>query len=228
MYKKENNFLWLLKWYQNQCYINEKNAAIIKIETLDNPGWYLTINLENNLLKDKIFKKIEINRTENDWLFCYIKNNKFEIPSGLFNIIEGLAIFKKWVLSFEEENLINSINLEKISSISENKIEQINDNTNDFLWLLKWYNNQCNGYWEHSYRIDINTVYKSGWHININLGETVEELQNEQFDEVVIKRTDQDWLFCRVRNQEFEARCGALNLPEVINIFRKWVTSFEE
>ncbi len=64
MYKDEYEFLWLLNWYEYQCHINKEDLDIITLHTLDNPGWRLTINLENNSLKDKIFNEVKIDRTD--------------------------------------------------------------------------------------------------------------------------------------------------------------------
>src|ERR1700722_3691288 len=88
MFMSENDFLWLLKWYQNHCNGDWEHGSGIHIGTLDNPGWSITINLENTALEDKKFQEIEIERSENNWLFCFIKNNKFEGRCGTINLPE--------------------------------------------------------------------------------------------------------------------------------------------
>lgn len=66
----------------------------IKIGTIDNPGWSLTIDLENTELQEKEFHEIEIDRSSDDWLFCFTKNNKFEGRCGSINLSEVLQIFR--------------------------------------------------------------------------------------------------------------------------------------
>jgi hypothetical protein len=91
---------------------------------------------------------------------------------------------------------------------------------NNFLWLLKWYQSHCNGDWEHGRGIHIDTIDNPGWSLSINLEDT--ELENIKFNEVKIERFDDDWFFCFIKNNIFEGRCGPLNLPEILQIFRHW------
>lgn len=93
----------------------------------------------------------------------------------------------------------------------------------NFYWLQKWYNSQCNGDWEHGNNIRISTLDNPGWSISINLEET--KLQDMPFQEIKIDRTENDWLICFLRQGKFEGRCGPINLSEVIEIFHKWAES---
>lgn len=43
---------------------------------------------------------------------------------------------------------------------------------NDITWLEAWYQQNCDGYWEHSYGIEIETLDNPGWHVKIDLRET--------------------------------------------------------
>ena len=94
-------------------------------------------------------------------------------------------------------------------------------NENDFIWLLKWYDNHCDGDWEHGKNISLTTIDNPGWSLTINLSET--ELATKSFPEIEQENSENNWLICFVKNQSFEGRCGPLNLPTVLNIFRKWV-----
>lgn len=90
----------------------------------------------------------------------------------------------------------------------------------DFLWLQKWYQIRCNGDWEHGSGIRLSTIDNPGWSLTINLEDT--ELRNRNFQQVDINRSEKDWIFCEVKNIQFEARGGVGNLPEMLRIFRKW------
>ena len=92
-----------------------------------------------------------------------------------------------------------------------------------FVWLQNWYKSQCNEDWEHSYGIDIKSLDNPGWLIVIDLLET--ELENYQFDEVLIKRSNDDWVHCFLEDGKFQGAGGSLNLLEIVNIFRDWVES---
>jgi hypothetical protein len=90
----------------------------------------------------------------------------------------------------------------------------------DFLWLQNWYASHCNGDWEHSQGVAIETIDNPGWRIAINLLDT--ELEGKQFTNVEKELSEDDWYDCFLTKDQFEAACGPLNLPEVLRIFRAW------
>jgi hypothetical protein len=49
----------------------------IKIDTVDNPGWFIRIDLLETSLENEIFNRIQIERTETDWLICRVDNHTF-------------------------------------------------------------------------------------------------------------------------------------------------------
>lgn len=57
--------------------------------------------------------------------------------------------------------------------------------------LQEWYLAQCNGDWEHRYKIRIETIDNPGWTISIELAETAladvsfEEFQENYEDELI-------------------------------------------
>ena len=54
----ENDFFWLQNWYYSQCNGDWEHGKSIYFSTLDNPGWSISINLENTELQDKEFQKV--------------------------------------------------------------------------------------------------------------------------------------------------------------------------
>lgn len=92
-------------------------------------------------------------------------------------------------------------------------------------WLQRWYGAHCNGDWEHQYRISVETVDNRGWHLTVDLAGT--KLQWRKLTELRAKRTDEDRVHCGIVGQPdapvFDAHDGALNLAEIIEIFRGWV-----
>lgn len=88
---------WLEEWYQSQCNGDWEHCYVIKIETVDNPGWLVTIDVAETLLEDKIFDEYDKCISNSDWMFCLIRDKKFigsGDPDKLFPILE---IFKAWV-----------------------------------------------------------------------------------------------------------------------------------
>jgi hypothetical protein len=97
------------------------------------------------------------------------------------------------------------------------------------LWLMRWYLAECNGNWEHSYGVEIGTLDNPGWTLKIDLRET--RLNGKPFAKVERGQIAQDleewrrlgsWCVADVRGDSFEAVCGPLDLPVVIQIFRDW------
>ena len=92
-----NNLEWLENFYKQQCNGDWEHTYGLKIETLDNPGWFLKIDLAETYLEDREFSSVQIERTESDWFHCHIKDKSFVIACGSKNLTEGIEIFRKWV-----------------------------------------------------------------------------------------------------------------------------------
>lgn len=90
-------------------------------------------------------------------------------------------------------------------------------------WLQSWYLLQCNGDWEHSYGVKIDTLDNPGWSLEIDLTDT--SLQNRPFEKTKIERTEDDWVMCEVEKNQFYGAGGPKNLGEIIQVFRNWIES---
>ena len=87
---------WLYSWYYNHCNGDWEHANGIKIGTLDNPGWFIKISIEDTELETKHFDFLKLDRTENDWYRCLLEDKTFKGFCGPFNLPELLSIFRKW------------------------------------------------------------------------------------------------------------------------------------
>ncbi|WP_251007502.1 immunity 53 family protein [Sphingobium sp. BHU LFT2] len=103
----------------------------------------------------------------------------------------------------------------------------IEDNLN---WLSQWYLAQCDGDWEHSYGVKIDTLDNPGWTIKINLTDT--PMQDIAFERVQHGKIGDDfeewqrsgsWWVARVEGHSFDVSCGPLDLSSAIGVFRRWV-----
>ena len=92
--------------------------------------------------------------------------------------------------------------------------------------LQKWYLQQCDEDWEHSYGIRIDTLDNPGWHLEIDLVGT--ELEGRSFEPVhygmyeEAETSGNEWIFCKVEGNKFNAAGGPLKLNEIINVFLRW------
>lgn len=96
---------------------------------------------------------------------------------------------------------------------------------NLLVWLQSFYNDFCNGDWEHSYGFNIKNIDNPGWSVDFELAETF--LDDVFFKEIAFERAKDDWVFCRVEKSVFKARGGTGNLYEMLSIFKDWVDSHE-
>jgi hypothetical protein len=101
----EDNFDWLQKWYESQCDGDWEHEYGIKIETVDNPGWYVVINLIGTECEDHIFSPVEFEINEKDWYFCLIRDSNFVASCGSCNLSKVLQIFRSWAEKCKEEKI---------------------------------------------------------------------------------------------------------------------------
>lgn len=90
-------------------------------------------------------------------------------------------------------------------------------------WIQKWYNEQCNGDWEHQYGILIDTLDNPGWKITINLSDT--HFKKYTCKKTKIEREGNNWIHYGTEGNNFEIICGPMNLEEAIKIFKTWIES---
>lgn len=98
-----------------------------------------------------------------------------------------------------------------------------NYENDDFSWLQNWFYQNCDGDWEHNTNIKIINLDNPGWSIFINLSGT--SLENKDFFVIDNFKTESDWIYCIVENQQFKAAGGPYNLLRMLRVFRRWVES---
>jgi elongation factor P hydroxylase len=89
-------FVWLQGWYTSQCDGDWEHQAGVKIETLDNPGWSLAIDLERTSRQGVSFERVEIHRSEHDWCLCWVDCLVFKSACGPTNLGEAIHTFRTW------------------------------------------------------------------------------------------------------------------------------------
>jgi len=95
---------WLQSWYLDQCNGAWEHVYGVKIDTLDNPGWSVDIDLAETRLDGSSMDTISIQRTEDDWIHCAVADNRFKGGGGPENLKEILNIFKKWTKTISENS----------------------------------------------------------------------------------------------------------------------------
>lgn len=95
---------WLEEWYLSNCDSDWEHCYGIKIGTLDNPGWTIDIDLTGTEIEQAEFVPLRIERTDNDWIHCSVKDGVFVGRGGPRNLKEILSIFRDWVAKNKELN----------------------------------------------------------------------------------------------------------------------------
>jgi len=92
--------------------------------------------------------------------------------------------------------------------------------------LQTWYKRQCNGVWEHSSGVLIQTCDNPGWWVKINLVGT--SLQTRAFVEIADGVDAQrfalgsQWLSCHIEGDTWHGAGDETKLERIIEIFLAW------
>jgi hypothetical protein len=80
-------------WLSEQCDGDWEHTYGLTIETIDNPGWYVQIDLNETTLADIVKPFYRSERSETDWIQFEIKDSKFIGSGGIGNLREVLHCF---------------------------------------------------------------------------------------------------------------------------------------
>lgn len=83
----------LQEWYRGQCDGDWEHSYGVKIETLDNPGWLVTVDLKDTKWEQLTAPRKILERSETDWVQSEIAEGKFIGCGGLGNLEEVLGLF---------------------------------------------------------------------------------------------------------------------------------------
>ncbi|MFF2554939.1 immunity 53 family protein [Nocardia sp. NPDC058058] len=97
MSEHEHALDWLQSWYSAQCDGDREHRWGLRIETLDNPGWLVEINLEQTDLAERKNPRQQIDRNEHDWVHAWTAGQTFHLACGPRNLTEALTLFRVWV-----------------------------------------------------------------------------------------------------------------------------------
>ena len=87
----------LEEWYASRCDGLWKHRYGISIETLDNPGWRVKIDLHGTSKELHGLKPAKIQRErQDDWIHYWAEAESFNIACGPLNLSEAIDIFVEW------------------------------------------------------------------------------------------------------------------------------------
>ena len=94
---------WLGSWYQAKCNGDWEHNCGIMIETIDNPGWHISIDTEEAMTKLKSIPWVFVENQVDDWYGYKIQDGKFE-ASGDPSKIEFLINLFKEIIENEKSS----------------------------------------------------------------------------------------------------------------------------
>lgn len=90
---------WIERWYASECNGDWEHQFGVKVETIDNPGWKVEIDLFETELHDLSIDYALEKRSERDWLGIAVTKQQFRgigDPGKLEDILERFRQLVQW------------------------------------------------------------------------------------------------------------------------------------
>ena len=110
MWPMSDELSWLQQWYSAHCDGEWEHGFGVTIETLDNPGWSVKIDVEGTELASTPFEPAKTAVSDTNWVHCRVTERKeralarpfppgrhFEGLGGELNLGDIIKIFRTWV-----------------------------------------------------------------------------------------------------------------------------------
>ncbi len=99
-------------WYAAHCDGEREHLYSISIQSLDNPGWHVKIDLRDSELEQATFTPIfegdQDERTYDSWLRCFVRDSRFEGAGDPARLQQILRLFLDWAHSNAATHLPDS------------------------------------------------------------------------------------------------------------------------
>ena len=83
----------LQKWYFSECNDDWEHSFGVSIDTLDNPGWILKVDLAETKWETLAIERVIDRRSDTDWVQYETEGMKFIACGGPFNLKEMIERF---------------------------------------------------------------------------------------------------------------------------------------
>lgn len=100
----KGNLEWLMNWYVRECNNDWEHSYGVKIETLDNPGWTIEIDLRETLLEGRSFASthgeiagdLDEWRNLGSWWTAEADAACFRAACGPTDLSAVIGVFRQW------------------------------------------------------------------------------------------------------------------------------------
>lgn len=86
----------LQMWYASHCDGEWEHDYGVRIYTLDNPGWSVSIDLKGTALSGRLFAAVNIRNSDQDWIVGELEGGIVRIRCGPDNLSQALQLFLDW------------------------------------------------------------------------------------------------------------------------------------
>jgi hypothetical protein len=92
----------LENWYRSKCDGDWEHYYGVKIDTLDEPGWSVDINLEGTNLDGHTFREVsygvgaDAENSGDEWIWCRVEEGLFKGVGGPSKLEDILRVFLDW------------------------------------------------------------------------------------------------------------------------------------
>ncbi|MBI2416895.1 MAG: immunity 53 family protein [Ignavibacteriales bacterium] len=92
-----NILSWLENWYNSNCNEDWEHQYGVLIDSLDNPGWIIKIDLTGTNLEDEMTDPIYVENSLKDWYSISVKDGIFKATGDPKKLEFLLNSFRKFV-----------------------------------------------------------------------------------------------------------------------------------
>jgi len=90
---------FLQAWYQVQSNGRWERAHGVTIESLETPGWIVTIDLAGTPLENHPMRAVARDLSKRDWMICEVDRNQFRGQGDPEKLLSIIQTFQTWAES---------------------------------------------------------------------------------------------------------------------------------
>lgn len=103
MLDHNDNVQFISDWYERQCDGDWEHGVGIRLTTLDNPGWMITIRLDETTLDGCILEMVTDETSDDDWIHYWADGQIFRAACSPRNLNRALSEFSRFAAANERK-----------------------------------------------------------------------------------------------------------------------------
>lgn len=97
----------LQDWFATASDGSWEHQSGIRIESLDNPGWAIYVDVAGTPLESRQFREKSDERSPDDWIQCKVTARTFQGYGGARNLVELIEVFLDWAGADKERSRLH-------------------------------------------------------------------------------------------------------------------------